>query len=195
MTTLLQITLDDDGKIDCQANPDIVLTESLMDQLVRYLKANTQQAKESTADFLARQIAEFSKLNREHRVDMNGRQNGDAPDERIPNMALRRALYFLHRAMLAVDPQIRRRTIPYEGPNPQLANALTLWRRKKAKETGLPAYFILHQRVLYGIADHAPINKEQLLAVNGFGPGFFARYGNEILDLVIRTLEESQAEA
>jgi len=71
----------------------------------------------------------------------------------------------------------------YLGLHPGLEEALADWRRKKAAERNLPAYYILHQSVLLGIADAAPKIPEELLAVPGFGPGLFDRYGEEILRL------------
>ena len=218
MTTFLQITLHDDGTVSATTDPDIVLSETLMDQLVRYLRYNTQLCRESTAEFLNRQVAEFAELRQQHGLpapsvpacnkpeDPQGADTSpiglpdimadalDEPAEIIRDPALRNNLYFLHRAILTVDPQLRRRAVPYQGPNPQLAKALLLWRREKARAVGLPSYFILHQRVLYGIADTAPLNKEDLLAIPGFGPRLYERYGADILELVVRTLEEAQEE-
>lgn len=200
MTTFLQITLHDDGTISATTDPDIVLSETLMDQLVRYLRYNTQLCRESTAEFLNRQVAEFAEIRQQHGLPADSHippVTADALDEPadiIRDPALRNNLYFLHRAILTVDPQLRRRAVPYQGPNPQLAKALLLWRREKARAVDLPSYFILHQRVLYGIADTAPLNKEDLLAIPGFGPTMFAHYGTEILELVARTLEEAQEE-
>lgn len=219
MTTFLQITLHDDGTVSATTDPDIVLSESLMDQLVRYLRHNTQLSRESTAEYLNRQVAEFAELRQQHGLPSPGAipvstpevmdaadiitpsaippitaEALDEPAEIIRDPALRNNLHFLYRAMITVDPQLRRRAVPYQGPNPQLAKALLLWRREKARAVDLPAYFILHQRVLYGIADTAPLNKDELLAIPGFGPGLFARYGPDILELVARTLEEAQEE-
>ena len=70
------------------------------------------------------------------------------------------------------------------GLHPELEKALILWRREKAGELRVPPYYILHQRTLLNIADLAPANREELLAVPGFGPGFYARYGEEILTLI-----------
>jgi len=218
MTTFLQITLHDDGTVSATTDPDIVLSETLMDQLVRYLRYNTQLCRESTAEFLNRQVAEFAELRQQHGLpapsvpacnkpeDPQGAGISsiglpdimadalDEPAEIIRDPVLRNNLYFLHRAILTVDPQLRRRAVPYQGPNPQLAKALLLWRREKARAVDLPSYFILHQRVLYGIADTAPLNKEDLLAIPGFGPRLYERYGADILELVARTLEEAQEE-
>lgn len=232
MTTFLQISIHDDGTVSATTDPDIVLSETLMDQLVHYLRYNTQLCRESTAEYLNRQVAEFSELRQQHGLPAPGTiptitpgtipaitpgtipaitpgaipviasetispipaDALDEPAEIIRDPALRNKLYFLHRAMITVDPQLRRRAVPYQGPNPQLANALQQWRREKARTVGLPAYIVLHQRVLFGIADAAPLTKAQLLAVSGFGPRLYTRYGTEILKLVARTLEEAQEE-
>lgn len=69
----------------------------------------------------------------------------------------------------------------YAGLHPELAMALLEWRRKKAAEQHIPAYYVLHQGVLLGLADLAPQTLEELLTVPGFGPGLQARYGEEIL--------------
>ena len=70
------------------------------------------------------------------------------------------------------------------GLHPELENALVLWRREKTGELRVPPYYVLHQRTLLNIADLAPANREELLAVPGFGPGLYARYGEEILALI-----------
>jgi len=88
-----------------------------------------------------------------------------------------------HRTIPAV--QLRRKSPPYEGPNPELAQALVLWRRQKAKEMDVPPYFILHQRVLYAIADAWPTSIEELQQVQGIGPKTCERYGEEILNALI----------
>lgn len=74
----------------------------------------------------------------------------------------------------------------YKGLHPELEKALKDWRRAKSAELEVPAYIVLHQKVLLGIADAAPTTEEQLLAIPGFGPGLFAKYGEEILAHVLR---------
>jgi len=76
----------------------------------------------------------------------------------------------------------------YLGLHPAVEDALMEWRRGKAEERKVPAYFVLHQRVLLAIADDAPATKEELLDVAGFGPGLYARYGEELLELIRETL-------
>ena len=48
------------------------------------------------------------------------------------------------------------------------------------------AYWVLTQRALLEIADTCPTTKEELLAVNGFGPAKWKEYGEEILELIAR---------
>ncbi len=90
---------------------------------------------------------------------------------------LRRAVNFV--AYAAADPRA-----DYLGLHPELEEALSGWRRNKAREQGVPAYRILHQRVLLAIADEAPLTREELLEIPGFGPGLYRRCGEELLALV-----------
>lgn len=69
----------------------------------------------------------------------------------------------------------------YEGLHPDLEEALLKWRRNAAAARNVPAYYIMHQRVLLGIADAAPQSEEELLALAGVGPMLLSRYGSEIL--------------
>ena len=73
---------------------------------------------------------------------------------------------------------------PHPRLHPALEDALLEWRKQTAVAAGVPTYYVLHQRVLYGIADLAPQTTEELLSVPGFGPGLYDRYGEEILSLV-----------
>ena len=82
-----------------------------------------------------------------------------------------------------IDPNLRRKSPPYEGPNPELAQELILWRRARARELGISAYLILSQKTLYAIADAAPQTEGELLAIPGFGPVLFERHGMDILKI------------
>lgn len=94
---------------------------------------------------------------------------------------IRRAVNFVSYA--AADPRAN-----YLELHPELEKALTAWRREKAREQHVPAYHILHQRVLLAIADAAPISELELLEIPGFGTAMLKRYGAEILDLVDQEL-------
>jgi superfamily II DNA helicase RecQ len=70
--------------------------------------------------------------------------------------------------------------------HPELIEPLTEWRTEKYMEQNIRAYWVLTQRTLLEIADTCPTTKEELLAVNGFGPAKWKQYGEEILELVAR---------
>lgn len=84
---------------------------------------------------------------------------------------------------VAIQISVRQKTEPYRGPHPDVAEDLVLWRRAKARELNVPAYFILHQKVLYAIADLKPATKEELVMVPGFGEIMFNKYGKDILEI------------
>ncbi len=74
-------------------------------------------------------------------------------------------------------------------PRPQqeesaLVASLRQWRSAKAREQGVPAYLILHDRTLFEIAAALPASPQALLAVPGIGLAKVQRYGDELLALV-----------
>ena len=81
-------------------------------------------------------------------------------------------------------PKVETRDIYSDNRHPELVEALSAWRRERARAEQVPAYYILHQRVLLTIADMAPASEKELLSVPGFGPGLFARYGEDLLKLI-----------
>ncbi|QFU92226.1 DNA helicase RecQ [Amycolatopsis sp. YIM 10] len=59
---------------------------------------------------------------------------------------------------------------------------LRSWRAATAKEQGMPAYVIFHDKTLQEIAISMPTTLEQLGQVNGVGENKLAKYGQQILD-------------
>ncbi|MGH7271122.1 MAG: HRDC domain-containing protein, partial [Polyangiaceae bacterium] len=68
-----------------------------------------------------------------------------------------------------------------------LFDALRAWRLAEAKKTGLPAFRILNDRTLLGVATEAPGDEAALLRVAGIGPGLAKRYGIALLGIVARS--------
>jgi DNA helicase-2/ATP-dependent DNA helicase PcrA len=64
--------------------------------------------------------------------------------------------------------------------------ALREWRRQRAREDGVPAYVILHDRHLDGVARRAPTTLDELAACDGIGPTKLDRYGDDILAVLAR---------
>ena len=71
--------------------------------------------------------------------------------------------------------------------------ALRDWRTIRANADDVPAYVVLNDRHLRGIAVAKPRDAAELAACDGIGPTKLERYGDEILD-VLSALSPSQAE-
>ena len=73
------------------------------------------------------------------------------------------------------------------APSPLLPQAsglyetLRQWRAATAREQGVPAYVILHDRTLHELASLKPNTQEQLLTVAGIGAAKVERYGQALL--------------
>jgi ATP-dependent DNA helicase RecQ len=70
-----------------------------------------------------------------------------------------------------------------ENDSPMVA-MLRNWRADKAREQGVPAYVILHDRTLRELAERRPASPEALLEVPGIGLAKAERYGEDLLELL-----------
>ncbi|HYY76709.1 MAG TPA: ATP-dependent DNA helicase UvrD2 [Gaiellaceae bacterium] len=68
------------------------------------------------------------------------------------------------------------------GDDDPLFKALKTWRRERAKEDGIPAFVVFHDRTLEEIARRRPGDLAALAAVSGVGPAKLERYGGDVLD-------------
>ena len=68
--------------------------------------------------------------------------------------------------------------------NPALLGALRAWRSGVARTRGVPAYVVLHDSTIDGIAASRPTTLEQLRGIPGIGDKKLEHYGNELLALV-----------
>ena len=68
--------------------------------------------------------------------------------------------------------------------HPRLYSVLRNWRNEEAKRQGLPAYTILHQKAILGIANTLPTNSREMLTVPGIGKKVLERYGARLLEIV-----------
>lgn len=71
-----------------------------------------------------------------------------------------------------------------EAVNEELFEVLRAWRLKQAKERGVSAFVIAHNRTLESIAARQPDTESQLLGLKGVGKKFVEAYGDDILSLV-----------
>ena len=65
-----------------------------------------------------------------------------------------------------------------------LFDALRQWRGQTAREQGVPAYVILHDRTLQELAARKPQTMDELLNVGGIGQAKAERYGAALLELM-----------
>jgi DNA topoisomerase-3 len=70
------------------------------------------------------------------------------------------------------------------APPKALVDALKRWRASEAKRRRCPAFRILTDRALLGVASEAPHDEESLLAVKGMGPTLVKKYGAELLAIL-----------
>jgi DNA topoisomerase III len=75
-------------------------------------------------------------------------------------------------------------TLPTEGE--AVFQALRAWRLAEANRMHVPAFRILGDRTLRGIARVLPEDEAALLRVSGIGPGTVQRYGGVLLEIVSR---------
>src|ERR1700694_5553260 len=74
-----------------------------------------------------------------------------------------------------------------ETGNPVLVGALRAWRSEMARQRGVPAYVVLHDATIDGIATSRPRTLEQLRGIPGIGDKKLAHYGEELLALLKAT--------
>ena len=74
--------------------------------------------------------------------------------------------------------------VPQDVLHPALFEALRAWRASKAAELGLPAYTVLQQKALLGIANLLPDTLASLLVIPYLGKKTVEKYGEELLSLV-----------
>lgn len=67
--------------------------------------------------------------------------------------------------------------------NEELRSRLMEWRTERHKEAGVPAYMIMHNKTLLGIAALVPKTKEEFMAVKGFGAMKWEKYGEELMKI------------
>ena len=73
---------------------------------------------------------------------------------------------------------------PASGPESDLFEGLRTWRATLAREQGVPAYVILHDKTLRELAAQRPANLADLLGVPGIGQAKADRYGAALLRLL-----------
>ena len=68
--------------------------------------------------------------------------------------------------------------------------ALSAWRLQKAQDADVPAFTIAHNTTLKAIAQAKPVTLSELKEVKGIGPRKTKLFGDEILDIVLKYLDD-----
>ena len=74
-----------------------------------------------------------------------------------------------------------RTEVPLDGDAQVRYNILREVRLELAQRDGVPAFCVMHDRVLAEVAKHAPSNEAALLSISGIGPKIAAKYGEAFL--------------
>ena len=73
---------------------------------------------------------------------------------------------------------------PAGAANPDLVGALRAWRSEVARTRGVPAYVVLHDATIDGIATSRPTTLAGLRNIPGIGDKKLEHYGDELIALV-----------
>ena len=73
-----------------------------------------------------------------------------------------------------------------------IIDALRAWRSERAREQGVPAYVILHDRTLHELAARRPHSTDELLGVPGIGQAKADRYGEALLGVLIKNFSAAR---
>jgi DNA topoisomerase-3 len=96
------------------------------------------------------------------------------------------------RSRATAKPRAKSKSPPRARKNAPLASprigridaALRAWRKAEATKRSVPAFRIMSDKVLSGIAASRPENETALLAVHGVGPSLVTKHGVRILEIV-----------
>jgi DNA helicase II / ATP-dependent DNA helicase PcrA len=66
----------------------------------------------------------------------------------------------------------------------EVVEALKAWRRERSRADAVPAYVVLNDRYLTGIAERHPTTLEALALCSGIGPAKLEAYGDDIVELL-----------
>ena len=78
----------------------------------------------------------------------------------------------------------RKKTPPASPRTERIDAALRTWRKAEATKKRVPAFRIMSDKVLSGIAVSRPDSETALLAVHGVGPSLVTKHGVQILEIV-----------
>ena len=73
---------------------------------------------------------------------------------------------------------------PTASLNSELVNALSEWRKNRARAAAIPAYVVFPDTTLHALAQYQPKTSADLLDISGIGPTRVENYGDELLEII-----------
>ena len=80
--------------------------------------------------------------------------------------------------------------VPTDILHPELYKQLIAWRNSEAAKAGLPVYTIIQQKAILGIVNLLPNDAASLIRIPYFGKRGAEKYGDALLEMVNRYVEE-----
>ena len=80
--------------------------------------------------------------------------------------------------------------VPTDILHPELYKQLIAWRNSEAAKAGLPVYTIIQQKAILGIVNFLPNDAASLIRIPYFGKRGAEKYGDALLEMVNRYVEE-----
>lgn len=80
----------------------------------------------------------------------------------------------------------------YHDVDNNLFEELRTLRRQLAREQNVPPYIIFTDRALVEMAAYKPVNKEQMLKINGVGEVKYEKYGEMFMDVVGKYIDDKE---
>lgn len=84
--------------------------------------------------------------------------------------------------------------VPTDILHPELYKRLITWRNAEAAKGSLPVYTVIQQKAILGIVNLLPRDVESLVRIPYFGKKTAEKYGDAILDMVNRYVEENKVQ-
>jgi len=115
--------------------------------------------------------------------------DGSRPAEAVDGRVARSSAVAANRAGSAAAKAAAASAAALDGATvePELWEALRTWRRETAQQANVPAYVVLSDADLRGVAQRRPATIAELAQCRGFGPTKLERYGDELLAVLDST--------
>jgi hypothetical protein len=92
--------------------------------------------------------------------------------------------YALPRISITCYASAKKEIVSTDTPNLELYNTLKRWRDMVVEDSKQPIYMVANQATLREIATYLPLNKKDLMQINGFGKAKVEKYGDDIIEAV-----------